>query len=53
MGNEDSPLVIVRARGPSRLVWVPWNPSQMRGPCRRMVELCFGIYETGDEVNSI
>ena len=33
MGDEDSPLVIVRARGPGGLVLVSWNPGQMRGPC--------------------
>ena len=33
MGNEDSPLVIVRVRGSGRLAWVSWNPGQMRGPC--------------------
>ena len=33
MGDEDSLLVIVRARGPGQLVWVLWNPGQMRGPC--------------------
>ena len=53
MGDEDSPLVIVRVGGSGWLVWVLWNPSQTREPCGRMVELCFGIYETGDEVNSI
>ena len=33
MGDEDSPLVIVRAGGPGRLAWVLWNSHQMRGPC--------------------
>ena len=33
MGDEDSPLVIVRAGGLGRLAWVSWNPGQIRGPC--------------------
>ena len=32
MGDEDSPLVIVRDGGPGRLTWVSWNLGQMRGP---------------------
>ena len=33
MGDEDSPLVIVRAGGPGLLAWVLWNSHQMRRPC--------------------
>ena len=47
MGDEDSPLVIVRAGGPSRLAWVSWNPSQKGGHVGEWLNSVLGYMKQG------